>query len=40
MGDKSRDGGAINHRCDNCVRACVRASVGGRARGGRAGREG
>lgn len=29
MGDKSRDGGAINHRCDNCVRARVRLSVAG-----------
>lgn len=35
MGNKSRDGGAINHRCDNCVRACVRASVAGPAGGDR-----
>lgn len=30
MGDRSRDGGAINHRCDNCVRACVRRWPGPR----------
>lgn len=35
MGDKSRDGGAIKHRCDNCVRACVRLSVAGPAGGDR-----
>lgn len=34
-GDKSRDGGAIKHRCDNCVQTCVRLSVAGPAGGGR-----
>lgn len=36
MGDKSRDGGAIKHRCDNCVqRACVCRWPGPRGAGGK-----